>query len=463
MDSRGNFARFNLVRRLATMNNQFLRIIKFSALVLIVLESLLLAFLMRPIQDDYFNLQSVQQLGVVGYLIDTWNSHGGNMVQFFIHCIVILPTTQSFVFWNLGLFFLATEILVFFAVRSLVSWMFTSRTSNFRFWVPVLSVAGFEGMFVPGFLGAYGFSLATLAHLWPVMAFVFGLIALRGFWGSWTLAFLLGLIAGNSNLGESAFACGAWLLVYTAFYKIGNFEVRSGIRKNANFYFLGIGTLIGTIGIPAAPGFWSRASDQVGLPESGLDFVKRFTKSIASFSADAVSHPMVWALLLLGAVTALVMPTIKASIDTFKLRILAIGSFLIWISLIMGSTFAYPAWHQSMGMYVLLLPFAFGLGLHNPFKFSLKTLTTAFTVASILMLAVFIRAGVLGINRSLVWDSNLEKNICSLKSEPNAALLGAEIQYPPFNLGVEDINTWDWMRNKYAGWVSEIPNEIKCD
>jgi hypothetical protein len=340
--------------------------------------------------------------------------------------------------------------------------MFTSRISSFWFWVPALSVAGFEGVFVPGFLGAYGFSLATLAHLWPVMAFIFGLITLKRFRGSWILAFLLGLIAGNSNLGESVFACGAWVLVYTAFYKIKNFEVRSGVRKNANFYFLGVGSLIGTIGIPAAPGFWSRASDQVGLPESGLDFVKRFTKSFASFTADGLSHPMVWVLLFLGAVTAILRPTIKASFDTFKLRILALGSFLIWISLIMGSTFAYPAWHQSMGMYVLLLPLAFGIGLHNPFTFSLKTITTALTITSLLMLAVFLRAGIMGVNRSLDWDHNFKKNVCRLKSEPSAVLLGAEIQYPPFNLGVEDVNTWDWMRNKYAGWVAEIPNDIKC-
>ena len=72
-------------------------------------------------------------------------------------------------------------------------------------------------------------------------------------------------------------------------------------------------------------------------------------------------------------------------------------------------------------------------------------------------------AGAMGINRSVVWDNNLQKNICALKVDPEATLLGAEIQYPPFNLGVEDVNTWDWMRNKYVGWVNAIPHDIKCD
>jgi hypothetical protein len=253
------------------------------------------------------------------------------------------------------------------------------------------------------------------------------------------------------------------VLIYLAFYKFQQFESRSGIQKNLNFYFLGFGSLAGTIGIAAAPGFWNRASDQVGLPESFMDFAMRFTKSFASFSADALSHPMVWLLLILGAVMAVKNPAIKTSIDSFKLKILAIGSFLIWFALIMGSTFAYPAWHQSMGMYVLLLPLAFGLGVINSVRFKWKTLVSALTVASLIIIAVLLRAGVMGINRSLVWDRNLQENICLLQEDPEASLLGAEIQYPPFKLGVEDVNTWEWMRNKYVGWVNAVPNDIKCD
>lgn len=445
------------------MNMQLTRFLKILVAGFITIESFALAFFMRPIQDDYFNLESVQQMGVTGYLEDTWNLHGGNMVQFLIHCIVILPTTQNFVYWNLGLFFIVTELLVFYSVRSILSWLFASRSIHNRFWIPLLSVVGFEGIFVPGLLGAYGFSLATLAHLWPVMAFTLGLIGLKRFRGSWSLTFLLGLIAGNSNLGESAFAFGAWVLIYVAFHKIERFEDRSGIQKNSNFYLLGAGAFIGTIGIAGAPGFWNRASDQVGLPTSNLDFTKRFGKSFASFSADALSHPMLWVLLLLGSVLATKTPFIKEILDGFRLRILIVGTFLIWAALIMGSTFAYPAWHQSMGMYVLLLPLAFGLGVANKYRVPWKALLSGFAVASLITTAVLVRAGAMGINRSLVWDNNLQKNVCALKVDPEAALLGAEIQYPPFNLGVEDVNTWDWMRDKYVGWVNAIPHDLKCD
>ena len=60
------------------------KIIQVLVIGIIVTQSLVLAFYMRPMQDDYFNLQSVQQLGLWGNLADTWQYHGGNMVQFFI-------------------------------------------------------------------------------------------------------------------------------------------------------------------------------------------------------------------------------------------------------------------------------------------------------------------------------------------------------------------------------------------
>ena len=435
--------------------------LKLFVLSLIVIESLILSYFMRPIQDDYFNLQAVQQLGVFGYLEDMWNSHGGNVVQFFIHCIMILPTTQNFVFWNFSLFFILSQLLMFFAVRAVNSWLFDSRTRLTHFWVPLLAVAGFEGIFVPGFLGAYGFSLASLAHLWPVIAFTFALITLKSFKGSWVVALLLGLIAGNSNLGESAFACGVWLITFVAFQTISNFEDKAGIKKSRNFSLLGLGVFVGTCGIISAPGFWERASDQVGLPGSPGEFFTRLAKSFASFTADGLTHPMMWVLFFLGVISAGSGVTIISSVTVFRVKTLIAGSILIWLSLIMGSTFAYPAWHQSMGMYVLLMPLSFALGFTTRVRFSKKFLTVMFVVSSLVMSLTFVRIGVLGVERSMRWDRNLVENSCRILKNPNSELLGAEIQYPPFGLGVDDVNTWEWMRSKYVGWVEAIPDK-KC-
>jgi len=430
---------------------------------IIIVQSLVLAYSMRPIQDDYFNLQSVQQMGVFGYLQDAWLSHGGNMIQFFIHCIVILPTTQSFVFWNLGLFFLLTQLLCFWSIRIVLNWLLPNSSKSLLFWIPILSLAGFEGLFVPGFLGTFGFSLATLAHLWPVMALTIGLLALRLFPGSWIVAFFLGLVAGNSNLGESAFALGTLFFLVIAKLTVAKSFNNFGIKVNRNFYSLFVGAFIGTVGIVAAPGFWDRASDQVGLPTSLSDFFFRLAKSFASFTADALTHPMIWVFFLLGVLYASRNVTEFSAIYRLRFRIIAIGSGLIWLALVLGSTFAYPSWHQSMGMYLLLFPTSFAAGLSVNNHHVKKAAAGLLVLSSLVMLLTFVRIGVLGVSRSQAWDQNLTENICVLKVDPAAELRGAEIRYPPFGLGVEDVNTWKWMRDKYVGWVGAIPNNIDCD
>ena len=444
------------------MRIESLKYIKAVVAAVIIVQSLVLAYSMRPIQDDYFNLQSVQQMGVFGYLQDAWLSHGGNMIQFFIHCIVILPTTQSFVFWNLGLFFLLTQLLCFWSIRIVLNWLLPNSSKSLLFWIPLLSLAGFEGLFVPGFLGTFGFSLATLAHLWPVMALIIGLLALRLFFGSWIVAFFLGLVAGNSNLGESAFAIGALFFLLIAKVTVAESFNNFGIKVNRNFYSLFVGTFIGTIGIVAAPGFWDRASDQVGLPTSLWDFFFRFAKSFASFTADAITHPMTWVFFLLGVLYASRNVTEFSATFTFRFRIIAIGSGLIWLALVLGSTFAYPSWHQSMGMYLLLFPTSFAAGLSVKNQHIKKAAAGLLVLSSLVMLLTFVRIGVLGVSRSQAWDQNLIENICTLKVDRAAELRGAEIRYPPFGLGVEDVNTWKWMRDKYVGWVGAIPNNIDC-
>ncbi len=429
---------------------------------LILAQSILLAYLMRPLQDDYFSLYSIQEMGVFGYLKDTWLHHGGNMVQFFIQCVVILPTTQSFSYWNLSLFFLLTQLLCFWTIRMIMVWLLQGKIKNFQFWLPLLSLAGFEGLFVPGFLGTFGFSLATLGHLWPVMAFVAGLIGLKKFRGSWLIALIFGLIAGNSNLGESAFALGAIFIILLSFSKVKDFELKSGIRRDCNFYALSVGAITGTIGIASAPGFWNRASDQVGLPGSFSDFIFRFARSFASFSADAVTHPMVWVLFFLGATISKSIALELNAFSVFRTNLIAIGSVLIWFALIMGSTFAYPSWHQSMGMYILLFPSGFMLGALTRNHLLSQHAKSLLIIVSVVMIFTFLRIGALGTTRAKTWDRNLPLNICILKSNPDADLYGAEIRYPPFDLGVEDVNTWKWMRDKYAGWVGNIPNQIEC-
>ena len=51
----------------------------------------------------------------------------------------------------------------------------------------------------------------------------------------------------------------------------------------------------------------------------------------------------------------------------------------------------------------------------------------------------------------------------SIPFDPKSKLIGAEMLYPGFNLGIEDVSSWEWMRSGYSQWVSGPKFESKID
>ena len=113
-------------------------------------------------------------------------------------------------------------------------------------------------------------------------------------------------------------------------------------------------------------------------------------------------------------------------------------------------------------MYILLFPASFALGAITKNALMLRFGVGLLVISTVVMTVAFLRIGVLGVVRAEAWDRNLVINACALKLDQNAPLLGAEIRYPPFGLGVEDVNTWEWMRDKYAGWIQQMPDQFNC-
>ena len=426
----------------------------------LVIFSLTIALRIRPIQDDYFNIESVQKMGVWGYLVDTWNSHGGNMAQFAIHSLLVTFSTDRPFFYNFSLFILLTEVLVAYCSFLLIKFIeIPVNRINFKFWIPFISVIGFEGVFVPGFLGAYGFSLASLAHLWPILALILGIALLTTHSNFRLLVIPLGFIAGNSNISESLFCC---LVMTFAIYNIKERRVLQSsfrIKGNAWTFLFYSAMLIGTCMIPAAPGFWNRAADQVGLPNSFGNFLFRLAKSLTSFTADVLTHPAVYLAFLVGLMVAHSSAQGLSRESKNRILSLCIFALIFLLLLIIGSTIAYPAWHQSSGLYMIVIPAVFHLGVLvgdgrelSSYLPRLKFLTFFLIF---LLGAMYVRVGVASWQRSSHWDSAFKENVCSIATSTSAPLLGAEIIYPPFKLGVEDVNTWPWMANKYRLWVSD--------
>ena len=443
------------------------RILKILALLFSVIISVLVALQMRPIQDDYLSFGSIESVGILGYLKNIWAFHGGNMVQFAIHSIMSIPSTTQPFFLNLTAYFLLTQLMVAAASRLLFTWVFEDRhlKSDVAFWLPFLVVFGFEGFFVPGFVGAYGFTLASLAHLWPILCLIFALRLLMSESSFKFLVIPLGLVVGNSNLVESTFSC---LVITLVLFGVMRYPAKAkslGFRKSVWIYVFCLVTYISSLAIAIAPGFKNRSSGTIGLPDNFYDFLLRFGKSFTIFSADVLTHPFVYLSIFGGFWIARKSSLICDSLLLTKFKILSFFSICFWLLLILGSSMAYPAWHQSMGLYIFVIPTALTFGIFLSSKFSSVSISHSFkfVMAINLVIAIALYARVIDttINRKSSWDRVFAINVCLLRQDPSAKLEGAEIIYQPFNLGVEDVNSWEWIRNDYSKWVLNPKFESK--
>jgi hypothetical protein len=80
------------------------------------------------------------------------------------------------------------------------------------------------------------------------------------------------------------------------------------------------------------------------------------------------------------------------------------------------------------------------------------------------LILISARAGISFKERAVNWDDAFRINYCLIKENPNSKLVGAEMLYPGFNLGIEDVSSWEWMRNGYSNWVLNVKfkSDIKC-
>jgi uncharacterized membrane protein YhaH (DUF805 family) len=151
-----------------------------------------------------------------------------------------------------------------------------------------------------------------------------------------------------------------------------------------------------------------------------------------------------------------------SKIDKSKARLVLIFFAINFVLLILGSTFGYAAWHQSSGLILLLTPASFCI----PIVF-IRTQTLlkrlrlinkpyALTVVALVLAILLIRGLVVQENRSSQWDFSLIQNYCLTIESNELPLLGAEIRYWPIDLGIEDVNRWDWMAQEYKSWLRTI-------
>jgi hypothetical protein len=408
----------------------------------------------RPIQDDYATLYLISDHGIFGFLELTWRTHGGNLTPMLINALFLYPSVFGLNFWALSLFPLVNYALLVLSIYSVSAILNPFAARNFTkiqiFTFANLVFLGSESLFSPQFLEMTLFSSAVLVHLWPILFFFLALGLLNNHNKvSLGLIVPLGFMSGNSNISESLFIqLSCLLILLLSKYQSGFFV------KVKRLYLFALSNLAGAIMILSAPGFWARASEKnaQGIPDQFGEIVFRFVKSLTVFSADVLSHPMLLIFVIIGYKFSSNGGNFIKKFSTFGVLLF----ILLFASLVLGATIAYPAWHQSIGL-VLLSPFvgmSIGDWLGSKKRISPKVGIAFFFIAVFIVLISLTRAFWSIESRAQRWDSGFSQNYCAVLSSESDPLIGTETIYPVSNLGIEDMNRWPWMRDAFTGWVT---------
>jgi hypothetical protein len=427
----------------------------------------------RFLQDDYFLLGFISNNSLSDFIKSVWQAQGGNLWPYAFQGFLLTKSLNSVDTASIAAWTLVTVSAVSLANNLVLKWFMDKDVRLFgRFrWLSIFSLSylGYEGLFTPGLIAAFSYHQAAFSHLWPITLLIIALSLFINKSKNILIAFILGIFIGNSNISESFSAIIFLLLIFLL--KKRNLLIQNIFTISGYKFYCGLlcGTFSGFSIILFAPGFWNRAQNSVGFPNSAQDFLYRFLKSFGSFSADLATHPMIWLAFLIGLLVS--MPE-KIGQDKIilvsKIKLFFCLGFVLFASLTFGSTFAYVSWHQSTGLYQIFIPLTFVSGVYSKsiIKSELggrqKSLLAFIVVVSLILMSA--RAGMSFKARAADWDDAYKVNYCLIKENPNSKLVGAEMLYPGFNLGIEDVSSWEWMRNGYSNWVSnpKFKSEFKC-
>lgn len=420
---------------------------------ILVLYFILFVLSTSVTQDDYATLSDLSSDGFWGPTFGVWNILGGNISS-------VIPRTLALGFGfspalPLGLVIYSglTLLLIILSINYLLTF-FIPRFREFvlgkRLPLVLALSLGFEGLFTPGQLGVLGFSAAAGVHIWPVCFIILGhKFFLKNSRLSFFGTILAFLYAGNSNIPEGALAV---IVVIALSYRT---HCSSGLMHSGKRF---IGTLVlllttitGLLTIFLAPGFKARL-ETAGVSLALNDLITGVLQAGAFFSIDILTHPFIYLATITGFIIGghVGLQTAWKPIQEFSLIAL-----LYFLLLIVGAGVAYPAWHQTFGLYVFLLPLAFSLGVfYSERRPGLRAIVSALLVPILILSSLAtVRSGYTVMNRKIAWQSNYEHNICIIKAGSNETLRGSEIVYPPKSLGVEDINSWPWMADSFKNWI----------
>lgn len=411
-------------------------------------------------QDDYSTLSDLSLNGFFGPVSGVWNGLGGNISSVLPRALAL--SVGSYPNFPIGLIIFAgvTFFLILISFNYLLCDLipsFKNLARSRRLLLLLVLSLGFEGLFTPGQVGVFGFSAAAGVHVWPICLVIIGReLILRNKPLSIFGALLAFLYASNSNIPEGVVALTVILLMNYQSNALRHRSKRSG--PTVAYQLISAISALGLVVIFVAPGFEAR-TETAGVSFNPIDLLFGVTRAFVFFSADIFSHPFIYLAICLGFQVG---KSRQIMIEKKVLKNLGAVTLLYFLLLVVGAGVAYPAWHQTFGLFVLLLPMSFAFGVY--FSSNLGRISTlirlSFLPVLLVCLLVTARSGYSTIDRKISWTSNFEHNVCVVQGINSDPLLGSEITYPPMNLGIEDLDTWPWMLDGFTNWIGE--SGISC-
>jgi hypothetical protein len=404
-------------------------------------------------QDDYATLSELTLHGFFGPANGVWSNLGGNISS-------VLPRTLALGFnfsptlpLGLIIYSAVTLFLIMVSMDHLISSLIpTVKGLAFKFRFPLLLVLGlgFEGIFTPGEVGVLGFSAAAGVHVWPMCFLILGhklLVKRKPLSGLG--AFLAFLYSSNSNIPEGLLTLIAVCVLSYRFTFIDGYHLKG--KRMVGAFGLVMSCILAFSFIFLASGFQAR-SEAVGVSSDPKELILGILNSLLFFIMDILTHPFLYLAFILGNFLGRKLE-LQFAMKIF--RDVCVLTVLYFSLLIVGAGVAYPAWHQTFGLYVFLLPLSFSLGaLFSNSIPNINVLVRVLLIPVVIVSSLItVRSGYTNIERKLSWESNFEHNVCVVTGFKPDPLLGSEITYPPKNLGIEDLNTWPWMADAFENWV----------
>jgi hypothetical protein len=439
-----------------------------AAYIVFVIWHIFIAWSVRPNRDDYFTL-GYQTGSLTETVIDYYLNWTGYIANIVLNYFIILPSRNGFNWVGFFCASMLSAILVHISVLTIFAWLKNTNIKELHakdIYLAILATLGFEGVFTPGILSAFYINWVFVGHLLPVCSLILGIYLTTQKKSHYLILVILGFLAANLGIAEGVFSFTVIFILIVVMKKFIKASEIVGIKRFKSLTIFSIGALTGFLIQILSPGNIKRRNSFENSVNDLSSLVVGFRSSSIAFIAEALTHPMFYIMILLGL--RYIRYDLNSEIVRARLKYFIIFSMLNFSMLVFAGTFSYVAWWHSTGFLLLLSPLGLCIGMLlqesiSSIKF-LKIQSNLLIFMSILMILLIIRVTFLAHRRSIDFETRLNVNYCLLKQNKNNELVGSEITYPPFNLGIEDIETWRWMRSSYEKWLlnPEFKREVKC-